>query len=160
MPLNPTTIHPSDKNTGGISTVSDEAMGPQPFVMWDRFTATGVTAAAGVASFTMSAQQPARSIVEYTSVKSLSADLDMATGSHLGLGIAGDLNEFSETAEGDLESNEEAFGAPTDTQSLITAARALSVFSTNGSGVAAGTIDNCDLFVVVWGTVLPKIKDG
>ena len=162
MPLNPTLIHLPDKNTGGIDTVKEESVGPQRFVMQDRFFASGVADDAGVASLPLSALQPIRSIITEYSIKSLSVDLDVGTASatHLAFGIAGDLDEFAETAVGNLESNEEIFGVPSDTQAIITAARVISVFATTTGGSASGTLDNYDLLVTVWGRYLPKIKDG
>jgi len=148
------------KNTGNFDTVKADATGPVPFVLWERITKSGVTAAAGAASYALTHKLPARAIVQYYSIKSLSADLDMDTGTHVGLGWSTDLDAFTEVLEADLESNEEDYGIPDVAQTPLSAATSVQVASTTAGGVAAGTMDNFDLYIVIWGVILPGIKDA
>jgi hypothetical protein len=148
------------ENTGNFDTVEASAVGPVPFVLWERITKSGVTAAAGEASFVLTHKLPARSIVTHYSMKSLATDLEIDTGTHVALGYSTDLDAFTEVLEADMESNEEDFGVPDIAQSPLSAATSVQIASTTAGGVAAGTLDNFDIYVVIWGVILPGILDA
>lgn len=147
-------------NTGDFQTVDAGSVGPVPFMLHERITRSGVTAAAGAGSYVLGKKLPARSIVTHYAMKSVGADLEIDTGTHIALGFSSDLDAITEVIEADMESNEEDHGFPDVAQSPLASATDVQIASTTAGGVAAGTLDNFDLYIVLWGVILPELKDG
>ena len=63
-----------------------------------------------------------------------------ATGTHLGLGITGDLNKYAEILGTGIDAAGDEYWAKADVSQIINAGESLIFASTNGSGTGAGTV--------------------